>query len=70
VELHSPQWSCIKENRDSIEEQVLQGGEMSKFMTIPGETQGSMKNELFEWFCHACKYSIAVDGQTVKSKAN
>jgi hypothetical protein len=29
-----------------------------------------MEHELFEWLCHARKNRLAVDGQTVKGKAD
>jgi hypothetical protein len=46
----------------SIELQVLQGGDISKYMRVCGARHGEMENELFGRFCHARKNSIAVDG--------
>jgi hypothetical protein len=39
-------------------------------MRIHGAKYGNMENELFEWFCHARKNRLAVDGQTVNGKAD
>lgn len=46
----------------SFELQVLQGGDISKYMRVCGARHGDMENKLFGGFCHARKNSIAVDG--------
>jgi len=56
VESHSPLWSCIKKKKwDSVEEQALQWGEISKCMIIHEANHGSMENELFELFLSCLK---------------
>jgi len=40
---------------DSVEEQALQRGEISKCMRIHEAKHGSMENELFEWFLSCLK---------------
>jgi hypothetical protein len=57
-------------NQYFIEWQALQGRDMSKHMRIRGAKHGSMEGKLFEWFCHARKNRLAVDGQTVKGTAD
>jgi hypothetical protein len=39
-------------------------------MRIRGAKHGNMEDELFEWFCHVRENRLAVDGQTVKGKAD
>jgi hypothetical protein len=56
-------------NRDSIENQALPGAEVSKRMRILGAKQSDLKDEVFEWFCHACVNNIPVEGPMVKEKA-
>jgi hypothetical protein len=57
-------------NRDSTENQALQGAEVSKRMRIHTVKQSNLEDELFEWFCHARTYNIPVEGPMVKEKAN
>jgi hypothetical protein len=39
-------------------------------MRICGAKHSGMENGLFEWFCHARKNRIAVDGQMVEMTAD
>jgi hypothetical protein len=56
-------------NRDSVENQALQGAVVSKRMRIHGAKHSDLEDELFEWFCHAHANNIPV-GPMVKEKAN
>jgi hypothetical protein len=40
---------------DSVEEQALQWGEISKYMRIHEAKHGSMQNDLSEWFLSCSK---------------
>jgi hypothetical protein len=53
------------ENRDSVENQALQGAEVSKWMRIRGAKNSNLEDELFEWFCHAHTNNIPVEGPMV-----
>jgi hypothetical protein len=62
-------WTYLK-NQDSIENQALQGAEVSKRMRIRGAKHSDLEDELFKWFCHACDDNIPVKGSVVQEKAN
>jgi hypothetical protein len=57
-------------NRDYIENQALQGAEVSKQMRIHGAKHSDLEDELFEWFCHARANNIPVKGPMAKEKTN
>jgi hypothetical protein len=40
-------------NQDSIENQALQGAEVSKCMRICGAKHGDLEDKQFKWFCFA-----------------
>jgi hypothetical protein len=61
MEAHFPLSTYLK-NRDSVEQQASQGRDTSKRMRIRGAKHGNVEDELFEWFCHVRKNSLAVDG--------
>jgi hypothetical protein len=62
--------STYLKNRDSIENQALQGAEVSKRMRICGAKHSDLEDELFEWFCDACTNIIPVEGSIVQEWAN
>jgi hypothetical protein len=62
--------SIYLKNRDCIENQALQGAEVSKRMRIHGAKHSDLEDELFKWFCHARAKNIPVEGPMVKEKAN
>jgi hypothetical protein len=57
-------------NLDSIENQALQGAEVSERMRIRGAEHSNLEDELFEWFCYASANNIPVECLVVKGKAN
>jgi hypothetical protein len=57
-------------NRDSIENQALQGAEASKQARICGAKHSRLEDKLFEWFCHAHTSNIPIESPMVKEKAN
>jgi hypothetical protein len=62
--------STYLKNRDSIENQALEGAEVSKWMRIRGAKYGDLEDELFEWFCFARSNNIPMEGPTIKEKDN
>jgi hypothetical protein len=60
--------STYLKNRDSIENQVLQGAEVSKRKRIRGAKHTDLVDELFEWFCHGRANNIPVEGQQSSTK--
>jgi hypothetical protein len=57
-------------NWDSIENQALQGAEVSKRMKIHGAKYGDLEDKLFKWFCFLRSNNIPMEGPTMKDKAN
>jgi hypothetical protein len=62
--------STYLKNWDCIENQTLQGAEVSKRMRICGAKHSDLEDELFEWFCHARTKNIPVEDSMVKEKVN
>jgi transposase-like protein len=57
-------------NQDSIENQALQGEEVSKRMRIREAKHSDLEDELLEWYCRAHAKNIPVEGPMVIEKAN
>jgi hypothetical protein len=63
-------WSVCLKCPDSVEQQALQGDDISKWMRICGAYTWWHEEWTLEWFCSASVKSIVVDGHTAKEKVD